>query len=411
MITSTVTLCALPETLWREKAIWGNQTFTVSSFVEDALGVELRLTKGVNQENERARYTLCCARLEAEIKLAELQEVKAPSEFKSALAGHKIPTITLGQDYIDVIKVMHQKADSKSIAMRLGASFFLPEHTGSHINAFASLASDLNLAQLTDIKLRIAFFQFAQLNKCGIVEIQNPFSYAQSVNPQVVTVKINKPDFVIETNDEDSDFDNEGRNVYDILRDQIERAIYSAKERKPYAVNFSNQPHNVITEILNEYAYSASGRLEEPICIQVIYTDGSQAEDLPLRCLPSHDTKVLENLMKLPPLKASLLSMRHLEMDDKVDISWFRNREVSKARAFGETDRFCYAETKKQLFGTRKKERFVLHLYQTGLQPAIIGFYRALIEELSYRAKYSPSLLVIPFYYGKSGYKQGKLWY
>ena len=73
----------------------------------------------------------------------------------------------------------------------------------------------------------------------------------------------------------------------------------------------------------------------------MIYTDGSQGENLPLQCLPKREKEEFEILLKFPPLRAALLSMRHLEMDDKVDISWFRNREVSKARAFSETDQFC----------------------------------------------------------------------
>ena len=413
MITSTVTLCALPEPIWHEKTVWGNQTFAVHSFVEDVLGIEFRIQKGVNQENERTRLSLCCTRLEAAIKLATLQETKSPSEFKSALASNNLPAITLGQNYLNSIRLMYQKAEAKSSAMRLGATFFPPKLIEPHINAFASLVTELDLSQLSDLKLRIAFFQFAAKYQCGVVEIQNPFNYQKQVTkPPIKLEKIDKPELQIQTQDDEGAFDNEGRNAYEILRDQINLAIQNAKEGKPCAVNFSNQPHNIITEVLNEFAYSDSGKIKKPIYIQVIYTDGSQAENLPLQCLPNHDDNDLAMLAKAPPLKAALLSMRHLELDDKVDISWFRNREVSKARAFAETDQFCYAETKKQLVGTRKDGIFILHLYQTGLQPAVIGFYRALIEELLYRAKLPPSLEVIPFYYhGKSGYQPGKIWY
>lgn len=413
MITSTVTLCALPEPIWHEKTVWGKQTFTIHSFIEDALGIEFRIQKGVNQENERARLNLCCARLEAAIKLAALQEIKSPSEFKSALTSNNLPVITLGQNYLDAIRLMYQKAEAKSNAMRLGATFFLPKLIEPHMNAFASLAAELDLSQVSDLNLRIAFFQFAARYQCGVVEIQNPFNYQeQTTKSPIILEKIERPKLQIQTQDDDEEiFDNEGRNAYEILADQVYNAIQNAKEGKPCAVNFSNQPHNIITEVLNEFAYSDSGKLQKPTYIRVIYTDGSQAEDLPLRCLPNHGDEELAKLTKALPLKAALLSMRHLEMDDKVDISWFRNREVSKARAFSETDQFCYAETKKQYAGTRKDSVFVLHLYQTGLQPAIIGFYRALIEELIYRAELPPSLVVIPFYHSKSGYKQGKVWY
>ncbi|TAK62946.1 MAG: hypothetical protein EPO24_04600 [Bacteroidetes bacterium] len=269
------------------------------------------------------------------------------------------------------------------------------------------------MSELMDLKLRISFFRFAVKNRCGIVEIQYPFSYQeQVVQPQVEPLRTKKPELLFQSQDEDDGaFDNEGRNAYDILCEQVTRALQNAKEGKSSSVNFSNQPHNIITEVLNEFAYSDSGKYKKPIYIQVIYTDGSQGEKLPLQCLPRHDSKELAKLLKSPPLRATLLSMRHLELDDKVDISWFRNREVSKTRAFSETDQFCYAETKRQLVETRKDGPFVLHLYQTGLQPAVIGFYRALIEELIQRAKLPPSLAVIPFYHRrKSGYQSGEAW-
>ncbi len=414
MITSTITLCALPEPTWREKIAVGNQTIDIHSFVKDALGIENRIQKGVNQDNERTRLNLCCSRLEAAIKIAPLKEVKSPSEFKSVLTSNNLPILTLGQSYLDVIKSMYQKAETKSSAMRLGATYFPPNLTESHINAFATLTTELGFSDSVDVKLKIAFFQFAIKNRCGIVEIQNPFSYQeQATKPQGTPVIIEKTELIFQIQDEKDEgaFDNEGRDAYEILHTQVTRALQNAKEGRSCAVNFSNQPHNIITEVLNKFAYSDSGKYKKPIYIQVIYTDGSQGENLPLQCLPRRDDKELAKLMKSLPLRASLLSMRHLEMDDKVDISWFRNREVSKARAFSETDQFCYTETKRQLAETRKDSEFLLHLYQTGLQPAVIGFYRALIEELLHRAKSSPSLMVIPFYFSKkSGYESGESW-
>ena len=200
---------------------------------------------------------------------------------------------------------MYQKAEAKSSEMRLGATFFTPELVISHISAFASLVTELDLSQSTDLKLRLAFFQFAAKYKCGIVEIQNPFSYqGQAAKSHITLNKIDTPVLQIQTQDNDeASFDNEGRDAYEILRGQVDQAIQNAKDGKPCAVNFSNQPHNIITEVLNEFAYSDSGKIKKPIYIQVIYTDGSQAADLPLQCLPNHTDKELANLKKATPLK------------------------------------------------------------------------------------------------------------
>jgi len=168
----------------------------------------------------------------------------------------------------------------------------------------------------------------------------------------------------------------------------------------------------VITEVLNEFVYSESGSVEKPAYIGVIYTDGSQGEPFPLRCLPRPDEAEVGRLSQVQPLRVALLSMRHLALDHDVDMAWFRNREVSKARAFAETDAFCYAQTQNVLQESRDSGHLRLYLYQTGLQPAVIGFYRALVEELMLRSQAHPSLEVVPYYYrSKGGYQQGHAWH
>lgn len=92
-------------------------------------------------------------------------------------------------------------------------------------------------------------------------------------------------------------------------------------------------------------------------------------------------------------------------------MAWFRNREVSKSRTLGETDAFCYQYTRDQLKMTRPEGALRIYLYQTGLQPAVIGFYRAVVEEFLQRASSPPSLEVVPHYFShKRGYRPGQPW-
>ncbi|MCJ7507102.1 MAG: hypothetical protein MUO85_00040, partial [candidate division Zixibacteria bacterium] len=268
MITLTVTIYALPEPIWQKKQKKnesGKQTFSVYSFVknalrvhafmedslgiqpfvEDALGIETRIQKGVNQENERTRYNLCCTRLEAAIKLVNIKVINNQSEFKSTLASHNLPAITVGQDYLDTIRLMYQSAETKSKEMRLGATFFPPNAVATHIKAFMSSVAELELSQLRDLQQRIAFFQFALENKCGIVEIQNSFNYQkQETQPSITLEKVDESELQILIQDTEGAFDNKRHEALVILCGQIERAIKSAKEGKHTAVNFSNQPHN-----------------------------------------------------------------------------------------------------------------------------------------------------------------------
>lgn len=413
MITTQFTLCAVPSVAWEQDIQWGDHTIAIRSFVADALSIERRLGKGANLENERARYNLCCARLEVAPKLPLHVPVSEPDAFRSALNAARLPVCFVSAGYLDAIDLMVRKAALKSMEMRLGATFFPPNAVEAHIEAFSSLAAEMGLADHADVQRRIVFFRFARQFACGVIELQDPYQFEQDVTVSASQIALEEPappEFQAMELDEGA-FDNEGRNAAEILRERVEDALRHARQGRAGAVNFSNQPHNVITEVLNEFAYSESGRVEEPVSIQVIYTDGSQGKPFPLRCLPRRNPDDLAHLAQAQPLRAAMLSMRHLGMDRDVDMAWFRNREVSKARAFSETDEFCYVQTQKQLQQSRFGGDLRLFFYQTGLQPAVIGFYRALIEELLHRAGSPPSIEVIPHYYrGKAGYRQGQPW-
>ena len=105
--------------------------------------------------------------------------------------------------------------------------------------------------------------------------------------------------------------------------------------------------------------------------------------------------------------------MRHLDMDEKVDFAWLRNRKVSVARAFADTDAYCTERTIELLREVENKG-LCLHLYQTGLETAVVGFYRGLVRVLKDRRNDSNALplRVVPYYFsGKDGlYKPGRTW-
>jgi hypothetical protein len=425
MITTRIFLYALPSSTWKKKTVWGNTPLDIGSFVEDALAIEERIVTGVNQENERARYTLCCNRLEAAVKTLSPMAVNSRDSFNAALQKSQVPIFSLSSHYLNVILLMFQKNTVQAANARMGSTFFPPERMASHIQSFTDLANELGISDQEDVKNRTLFYQIALNSQCGVIEIQVPFYFMKDIEAQDLSKislaqgdKDTLPTEAGATQDETKyeDFeeeavDNEGRNAFDILYEQVEIALTLAKEGKIGAVNFSNQPHNVITEVLNEFVFSDTGNAEKPVYIRVNYTDGSQGKPFPLLCLPNRAEETLHSLQESLPLRVAMLSIRHLAMDKDVDMAWFRNREVSKARAFGETDQFCYEFTKDLLEQSRFEGNLRLFLYQTGLQPAVIGFYRALTEELYFRSNDSPSLEVVPhFFKGKSGYRLGRPW-
>ena len=88
-------------------------------------------------------------------------------------------------------------------------------------------------------------------------------------------------------------------------------------------------------------------------------------------------------------------------MDPVVDGAWLRNAEVSRPRPAALTDDFVYQTSLTQLayLGENGKRSLLLHIYQTGLDTAIMGFYRAVVD---YLLAHPYTLSVVPMYYASA---------
>ena len=152
-------------------------------------------------------------------------------------------------------------------------------------------------------------------------------------------------------------------------RDQLEAAVANkGGQLVPSGVN-----NQVLCEGLREFA--VIGKRQKTVQARIVYRDGSEAPPFPLRSV-----KMKDNLNSdLPILRVALMSMRHPEMDASVDAAWLRNSQVSVARPAAETDRFVYETSRIQLreLATAYECGVCLHVYQTGLEPTVVGFYRA----------------------------------
>ncbi|GHG60791.1 hypothetical protein GCM10012320_35500 [Sinomonas cellulolyticus] len=175
------------------------------------------------------------------------------------------------------------------------------------------------------------------------------------------------------------------------FRAQISEALDPDTTRR-VPISPSGVNNAVVTEILREFVVTAPGtvRVDAP----VEYRDGSRsAHPFPLRALPL--------VAELPPasleLKLALLSVRHTEMDAVVHGAWLRNAEISRPRPAGQTDDLVYDITLRQLEELCRTERHVrLSMYQTGLETAVVGFYRALTTHL---LRLPGSVSVQPMYF------------
>lgn len=185
------------------------------------------------------------------------------------------------------------------------------------------------------------------------------------------------------------------------FKDQMERAV--ANPGAPDAVIRPSRIANmVLTETLRSFSVRVPGvqALEAP----VVYQDGSRGQNFPLRNLPLVDEK--------PPrwkeLRFTLLSIRHVDMDSIVDGAWLRNALVSKPRPAGATDDFVFDTSRRQLRALVQLGPVILSMYQTGLEPAVVGFYRAVARHL---VEYPGTLAVVPRYFrGQSNFDEGMPW-
>ena len=199
------------------------------------------------------------------------------------------------------------------------------------------------------------------------------------------------------------------------FRAQLVEATRRAESDQPMSFNPSGINNQVITEVLREFV---RGSPEETVRVGVEYRDGSQASHpFPLRSLQLADTPPTSSDLEL---RLALLSIRHTEMDAVVDGAWLRNSEVSKPRQAALTDDFVFDTSRRQLreLTSRGSRSVSMRLFQTGLDAAIIGFYRSVAEHL---IEFPGSLTVTPMFYVGSfsnesakdesvSFREGKPW-
>lgn len=192
----------------------------------------------------------------------------------------------------------------------------------------------------------------------------------------------------------------------DAVQKRFEYLLEQAVERggdSRAAVCPSNIANRVLTEGLRTYAHRTKGqtRVDAP----VLYRDGSKGRPFPLRAL-SMATSVPDGMRTL---RFALMSIRHVDMDKVVDGAWLRNVKISRARAAGFTDDIVFETSLRQLRRLVSDAPTLIHMYQTGLDTAIVGFYRAVIYQLLDKPG---SICVVPYYYQDiaNKFSEGTAW-
>jgi len=157
------------------------------------------------------------------------------------------------------------------------------------------------------------------------------------------------------------------------------------------AIRPSGVSNRVLTDVLRQYV----GVRAEPVQVPVLYKDGSRARPFPLRVLSMAEHTPVGHR----EYRFAMISIRHTEMDMEVDGAWLRNTTISRPRPAAETDEIAYVQTADQLRSLCASEPVLIYLYQTGLDSALIGVYRAITEFLM---EHPGMLTVVPMYFRKA---------
>ena len=159
--------------------------------------------------------------------------------------------------------------------------------------------------------------------------------------------------------------------------------------------------NRVLTEALRRFATAEPGRRRVDVSIE--YRDGSVAPTFPLGAVAMGSRPLPDWAV----LRVTLLSVRHVEMDHLVHGAWFRNARISRSGPTGLIDADAFAISQDQLARLRATGPRIIEMYQTGFQPAVTAFYRAVAHAL---IEHPGSLCVIPKYFVRTGFEEGAPW-
>jgi len=302
---------------------------------------------------------------------------------------------------------------------RLGANFFPPDQLRHHRQAFLAWNIQQGLANSPAVRHRLQFLEWTERVDCGIVELQAGF-----FRTGLKALSLSAGDWAIGKTENESAEVMRSQDVSsgeaDVFLGGSARKLYLARKlREQIRISIAlgeplvlGQIHtDVISEVLNEFVFVPTSQETHPTQIDVVYPDGSKAHPFPLFCL--HRLPYADQLHYAKKVRAALISDRFLENDPQIDFAWFRNREVAGTRISSQIDNFCFEATLQNLRDYHQLGTDSIDIYLTGLEPALIGFYRGIVEFMLNleRRKLPRSVAILPLYYqGKSVFRAGTVW-
>jgi len=186
------------------------------------------------------------------------------------------------------------------------------------------------------------------------------------------------------------------------VRERVQRLVAEMKLSilKP-PINLSNPPHREITEALHEMVYFQSDQAGE---MDITYNDVNWDTNrrkfpvyylnLPVKWPDWRSPEITKKMLNI-----GTLSFRHVSYDDFVDFYLIRDRETRALNSYQIQD-LAYERMTNVLNDPCLKGEAYISLFQTGLEPLVVGAYLAIVDHIKVRqTKRLPQLFVKPVFY------------
>jgi len=122
----------------------------------------------------------------------------------------------------------------------------------------------------------------------------------------------------------------------------------------------------------------------QPNQMKIGYNDRSRGKPFPIRVLWKPEEGWDWHPKHTFHLHVGTLSFRHVDYDKHVDTYLIRDKETRRLPQ-ADIESLAYERMKELLEAPQLEGESCLSIYQTGLEPLVVGLYRALTEHLHYR--------------------------
>ena len=165
-------------------------------------------------------------------------------------------------------------------------------------------------------------------------------------------------------------------------------------------VNLSLYSHAATSLALHRLVYDARYQGK---AFPIVYMDGSISKPFPIGTL-SPDTAPAYS--DLPVLTVGLMSFRHPDLDFLVDYYVTRNRELADEVTMADEEELSFRRSSELLNDPAFRLGIHLRALHTGLEPMVVGFYRAVAVSLKEHVrKYHLRSLVVEPWILKPGHR------